>query len=231
MCELGVPPSGPGPAGVRRTCTLVGMTEHTQVLTEPSAKGPRRSGRGGGKALVAGIIVLALIVGGAVAAVLVFSGGSHDITTPSTAGGMKRDSAREKQLQSQLDAAEQQFKTQAQNVNYVRSAVYSQDDSKRGPKGPLVFLGAHLDKQQNPDKFVSSFSDKAKANGFTVSNISAGDGGGKAVCAEQSAANQRVAICAWATEDSIGELIPTVPGYTAQALSSLMRDMRTDVES
>ncbi len=207
------------------------MSEQTQVMTEPSPEGPRRSGRGGGKALVAGILALVLIVGGAVAAVLVFSGGSHEITTPQTAGGMKRDSAREKQLKTQLDAAEQQFKTQADNVAYVRSAVYTQGNSGRGPKGPLVFLGARLDKQQDPGKFVSSFSDKAKANGFKVSQISAGDGGGKAVCAEQSAANQQVAICAWATEDSIGELIPTVPGYSADVLSSLMRDLRSDVES
>lgn len=206
------------------------MTEHTQVLTEPSPEGPRRSGRGG-KVLIAGILVLVLIVGAAVAAVLVFSDSSHDISTPSTAGGMKRDPQREKMLESQLSAARKQFQTQLGGTKYVRSAVYLQNNSKRGPKGPLVFLGAHMDKQRSTSDWISTFHKNASANGFKVTDTDAGEGGGKGVCAEQSASGQRVAICAWATDDSIGELIPTVPGYSASSLGVLMRDLRSDVES
>jgi hypothetical protein len=181
--------------------------------------------------LVAGILVLVLIVGAAVAAVLVFSNGSHEISTPSSAGGMKRDTKREKMLEPQLSAARKQFQTQLGGAKYVKSAVYLQNDSKRGPKGPLVFLGASLKKQRSSTDWINTFHKNATANGFTVTDTSAGDGGGKGVCAEQSASGQKVAICAWATEDSIGELIPTVPGYSASNLGSLMRDVRSDVES
>jgi hypothetical protein len=207
------------------------MSEHTEVLTEPTPEPPKRSGGGGGKVLVAGILVLVLIVGAAVAATLVFSDNSHDISTPTSAGGMKRDTKREKMLESQLSAARKQFKTQLGGTKAVRSAVYLQDDSKRGPKGPLVFLGAELNKQRSSTDWINTFHKNATANGFKVTDTDAGDGGGKGVCAEQSASGQKVAICAWATEDSIGELIPTVPGYSASNLGSLMRDLRTDVES
>jgi hypothetical protein len=153
----------------------------------------------------------------------------HSIAIPATAGGMERDTAKEKELQQQLDAAEQQFKTQAKNVTYVKSGVYEQDDDKRGPKGSLVFLGAKLKKVQSPTKFVDSFSKQAGSNGFKIEKISVGDGGGKAVCAEQSQ-GQKVAICAWATKDSMGELVPTVPGYDAKQLSKILLDLRPDVE-
>lgn len=181
--------------------------------------------------LVAGILVLVLIVGAAVAAFLVFSGSSHEISTPSTAGGMKRDTKREQMLETQLSAARKQFQTQLGSAKYVRSAVYLQDDSKRGPKGPLVFLGAHLEKQRSSTDWINTFHKNATANGFKVTDTQAGDGGGKGVCAEQDANGQRVAICAWATDDSIGELIPTVPGYSSSNLGSLMRALRSDVES
>ena len=49
------------------------------------------------------------------------------------------------------------------------------------------------------------------------------------MCAYQSA-GQKVAICAWATKDSMGELVPTVPGYDSKQLSKIMLDMRPDVE-
>jgi hypothetical protein len=178
--------------------------------------------------LVAGLVALAVIA----ALVVIFvvnKEEKHSITIPSTAGGMKRDQDKEKELQQQLDAAEQQFKTQAKNVSYVKSGVYDQNDADRGPEGSLVFLGAKLKQVQSPTKFVESFGDQAKSNGFKIDNISAGDGGGKAVCAYQST-GQKVAICAWATKDSMGELVPTVPGYDADQLSKIMIDMRPDVE-
>ncbi len=59
--------------------------------------------------------------------------------------------------------------------------------------------------------------------------MSAGDGDAKAVCASQSS-GQKIAICAWATKDSGGELIPTVPGWDSAKLAAIMRDLRKDVE-
>ena len=179
--------------------------------------------------LVAGLVVLAIIA--VVAVVLVVNKGedTHSITIPTTAGGMKRDTDKETELQQQLDAAEEQFKTQAKNVSYVKSGVYDQDDSERGPEGALVFLGAKLKKVQSPTAFVDSFGKQASTNGFKIDKISAGEGGGKAVCAYQST-GQKVAICAWATKDSMGELVPTVPGYDAKQLAKILLDMRPDVE-
>lgn len=181
--------------------------------------------------LVAGVVVLALIAGGAFALISTLGGDAkHKISIPSTAGGLKRDKAKEAQLQQQLDAAEKQFQTQAKSVSYVKSGVYNQDDTKRGPKGALVFLGAKLKTVQSPTKFVSAFGKQATTNGFKIDNIAAGDAGGKAVCAYQST-GQKVAICAWATKDSMGELVPTVPGYDSKALSKILTDMRKDIET
>ena len=42
---------------------------------------------------------------------------------------------------------------------------------------------------------------------------------------------QKGAICAWATKDSIGEVVPVTPGYTRQQVAKLMLDVREDVES
>ena len=94
----------------------------------------------------------------------------------------------------------------------------------------MVILGAKVKaSEKNPKKFVDQFTKQATANGFKIDKISAGDGGGKAVCAYQSS-GQKVAICAWATKDSMGELVPTVPGYDSKQLSKIMLDMRPDVE-
>ncbi|MCW2867470.1 MAG: hypothetical protein JWR20_1658, partial [Marmoricola sp.] len=183
--------------------------------------------------LVAGLVVLALIAGGIFGIVKagVFKSGpdKHSISTPASAGGLKRDSAKETQLKQQLDAAEQQFKTQAKNVSYTKSGVYQQADSKKGPTGSLVFLGAKLSKTQSPTAFVNAFSKQAGTNGFKISKIAAGEAGGKAVCAEQSQ-GQKVAICAWATNDTMGELVPTVPGYDSKQLSKILLSMRSDIE-
>ncbi len=190
---------------------------------------PKKSRTGLIVALIAGLVVLAIVA--VVTVVLVVGKGEekHSIAIPATAGGMKRDKDKETELKQQLDAAEKQFKTQAKNVSYVKSGVYDQDDSKRGPEGSLVFLGAKLSKVQSPTQFVDSFGKQATTNGFEIDKISAGEGGGKAVCAFQ-ATGQKVAICAWATKDSMGELVPTVPGYDSKQLAKILLDMRPDIE-
>lgn len=179
--------------------------------------------------IIAALVVLAIITVLVIVFVVNKGDDEHSISIPATAGGMKRDTAKEKALQQQLDAAEKQFKTQAKNVSYVKSGVYDQDDSLRGPEGALVFLGAKLKKVQSPTAFVKSFSKQAKTNGFKTENIAPGENGGKAVCAYQST-GQKVAICAWATKDSMGELVPTVPGWDAKQLSKIMTSLRKDVE-
>ena len=151
------------------------------------------------------------------AALTVFKKDDHAIATPSTAGGMKRDTDKETELKQQLDAAEKQF-NEGKNVDYVSPAVYHQDDTDLGPEElRSLFLGAVLKAEQSPTKWIDDkFSKQASTNGLKIDKISAGEGGGKAVCAYLET-GQKVAICAWATKDSMGELVPTVPGYDPPA--------------
>ena len=215
------PPTPPPPPTT--TGTAVGEAP------PPPPAPPKKSRKGLIIGLVAGLVVLALIAAAVVVLLVNKGDAKHSIAIPSTAGGMKRDSAKETQLKQQLDAAELQFKTQAKNVSYVKSGVFTQDDTKRGPQGSLVFLGAKLKKVQSPSAFVSSFQKQAGKNGFKIEKVAAGDAGGKAVCASQ-AAGQKIAIAAWATTDSMGELIPTVAGYDCKQLSKIMTSLRKDVE-
>ena len=211
------------------TTAIPPATDGEEVPPPPP---PARSGRRRIIAIVAAVIVVILVVAG-LGAYFALRSTSHKITTPATAGSMKRDTAREQALSSQLKQAEQQFKTQGQSkcatIRYVRSAVYNQADSKRGPQGSLVFLGAKLSKEQTPSKWTSCFSKLAKSNGLTVSKINPNDGDARAVCASVTTP-QKVAICGWATKDTIGELVPTVPGYDSKQLAKLMLALRNDVE-
>ena len=111
--------------------------------TEAGALPPeeKKSGRGRLLAIIAAVVVLVLVVGGLVAFFATRTT-NHKLTTPATAGSMKRDSAREKQLSTELTQAKDQFKTQGgkgKTISYVRSAVYNQSSTKRGPAGSLVF--------------------------------------------------------------------------------------------
>ena len=195
---------------------------------------PSKSGKGRILAIIAAVVVVVLIAGGLIG-YFVLKSDTHKLTTPSTAGSMKRDTAKEKALATQLSQAEQQFRSQGQGkcakkTNYVKSAIYNQANQKRGPEGGLVFLGAKLTKEQVPTTWrTNCFAKPAKANGLTVTNVDPGDGGGKAACSSVTSP-QKIVVCAWATPDTIGYLVPTVPGYDAKTLSKIMRDVRSDVE-
>jgi hypothetical protein len=181
---------------------------------------------------VAVVLVVALVAVGAFFGYQALTGeDKHSIAIPSTAGGMKRDTKSETALKQQLDAAETQFKTQFKDVSYVKSGVYTQANKDKGPEGALVFLGAKVKlSDKNASTFVDTLKKQATSNGFKVAAVSPGDNGGKAVCASQSA-GQKIAICAWATKDSGGELIPTVPGWDSAKLAAVMRSLRADVET
>ena len=49
-------------------------------------------------------------------------------------------------------------------------------------------------------------------------------------CLASPASIRKAAICGWATQDTVGELVPNVSGYDPKSLSKIMRDMRPDVE-
>jgi hypothetical protein len=235
-------PHDPEPTTVDQTvvapteATETSETSETTETTDAAAPPPppRTSSRGKILAIVAAVVVVVLVAG-ALVGYLALKSDAHKLVTPSSAGSMKRDTGKEKALSTQLDQAEQQFITQGQpkcakKTNYVKSAVYDQASTKRGPEGALVFLGAKLTKEQVPTTWrANCFSKAAKANGLTVINIDPGDGDGKAACASVTAP-QKVAICAWATHDTIGYLVPTVPGYDSKTLAKIMRSLRSDVE-
>ena len=135
------PTPGSGPTGGQPGRRHAPAAAHRGVrhARRHHARRPRRR-RSRRKKLIIGIIaavvVLALVAGAAVVAVVALSGpDEHTLTITKTAGGMDRDSAKETELKTQLDAAEKQFETQAKKVSYVRSGVYDQDDSERGPEG------------------------------------------------------------------------------------------------
>src|SRR3954469_24854481 len=95
----------------------------------PSAPPPGKSGSGKLVAIIASVLVV-LLIAGVLGWFFVFRNDEHNITTPSTAGEIKRDSAQEKKFGQSLDQAEEQFKTQGKckiGISYVKSAIYDQD--------------------------------------------------------------------------------------------------------
>ena len=141
---------------------------------------------------------------------------------------MERDPAKERELSKQLARAKKEFRSQTVNVARVQAAIYRHDDNRVGPTGAIVLLRAKLKHRQWPVDFVDSFFAQAVASGLEAEEVAAGDGGGRAVCASRSKA-RKVAVCAWATRHSTGELVPTVPGWDANKLAALMRSVRSDI--
>ena len=140
----------------------------------------------------------------------------HSIAITATAGGMKRDTAKETAAQAAARRAEQQFKTQAKNVILREVRRLQPGRQQARPRGRTGLPRRQADKVAEPRRPSSTrFSKQARPTASRSTKIAAGDGGGKAVCASQST-GQKVAICAWATKDTIGELVPTVPGYDAK---------------
>src|SRR3954453_518748 len=212
----------------------VGPTASDEAAPPPPPEGDETAKRSRAPWIiaVAAVLVVALVAAGAFFGYQALNGeDKHSISIPSTAGGMKRDTKSEAALKQQLDAAETQFKAQFKDVSYVKSGVYKQANKDKDPEGALVFLGAKVKlSEKNASTFVNTLKKLATSNGFKVAAVSPGDNGGKAVCASQ-AAGQKIAICAWATKDSGGELIPTVPGWDSAKLAAVMRSLRADVET
>lgn len=182
--------------------------------------------------LVAGLVALVLVAGALTVYFVTRGPETHSITVTSTAGGMKRDKGKEADLKQEIDATAAQFKAQFKGTA-VKTGLYNQDTTSKGPKGQMLFVGFTFDKasDKNPGKIVDQLRTAAKANKLTITNVDTGDAGGKAVClASPSDAAQKTASCVWATRDSGGGLFPSVPGYDAKQMGNLMTDVRSDVE-
>jgi len=155
-------------------------------------------------------------------------GGDPPVAQAETVGGMERDPAKERELSKQLTRAKKELRSQTGNAARVNAAIYRHDDNRIGPTGAIVLLRAKLKHRQSPVDFVDSFSEQAVASGFEAEEVAAGEGGGRAVCASRSQ-GRKVAVCAWATRHSMGELVPTMPGWEAKKLAALMRSVRSDI--
>jgi hypothetical protein len=201
------------------------------TFAESFGRPPKKSRTG----LIVGLVLAgaAVLLAFAVAAALVIAHQNRttrEILTPQTAGGLTRDLQQESALADRLAQAEQGFRQGAfGTIESLRSAVYDKSRSGAGsPSGPIVFLGASVKAKGGPDDFVHGFSTSAASRGFNVTQVDAG-ADARGVCA-QSRTSVVITICAWATDDSMGELLPTVQGWDTGNLAGLMREMRPDVE-
>lgn len=201
-----------------------------------------RSRRGLFVKVVAVLVALALVGGAGAVALIAFTGDgdvpglgptSHELTLTDTAGGMERDEDVEQELSSQLEAAESQFGQELERgggtVEYTRVGAYDQADEEVGPVGTLVLLGAKTAEQQEPADYIADVVANAEENGYETEEVSAGEDA-VGVCATQDAA-QVISICAWATNDTVGQLVPTGAGWTPDQLAPLMVGVRGDVET
>jgi hypothetical protein len=182
-------------------------------------------------------VVLAVVV------VVAASGGKqYQISTPSSAGGLTRDSSGESSSALTMNSLKSQLRSSTfGQIEDVQTAVYSDGTTR------YIFVGG-TGKLGNPDKFVSGFrSQVSRSSSSSVStSVSEVDPGGegKGVCASVQTTvltrSYSSAVCAWATESSFGEIIP-LPGTstlttpptskTSSEVASTMRSMRRDIET
>ena len=216
------------------------MSEPTPPPPEPTAAADdspstapagRRGRRGLLVKVVAALVVLALVVGGGIAAALALGGPqTHSLTLPRTAGGMERDTEREKAGASTLEAIEKQVVGNVdQEVAYSRLGLYTQTDAKRGPEGLVLFVGlAFAEPVEDPATLLAPFRERSEDNGLKVTSLETGDDAVGA-CAEQPSTDDTV-ICAWATRDTFGQIFPTKTGYDRAQVAKLLLAVRADVE-
>jgi hypothetical protein len=186
------------------------------------------------------------IVGGAVAVVIILvivvvamSGGGgggiggkkHDVVAAESAGGWQRDAAGESRFGTNINTQKNTLQSATGGkLDKVVSGFYKDPNGSSSSLLPagVIFIGG-TGPLGDPDKFVSSFRSAASSTG-TVTEVDPGAGGGRGVCAEATAASQTIAFCAWATNDSFGEIVSTSPGKSASQVADLMRKMRPDLE-
>lgn len=193
---------------------------------------PAKSRKGLLVGLVAGLVVLLLVAGGLTAFFLTRGPDKHAITVTSSAGGMKRDKAKETEFKTGLTATEKQFST-AFKVTSIKMGIYDQTKDSRGPKGQLLFVGFKFKtpSDKHPASFIKELRTIATANKLKVTTIKTGDAGGKAVClGTPKEAAQKTASCFWVTRDSGGALLPNVQGYESAQMGKILTAVRADVE-
>lgn len=236
-------PGGPGPQGPFGPPGPHGGPAPGMPAPPP---GPPRRKRGPGLliGLLAGAFVLVLaIAGGAFA--FFYLGTSHELSTPSVAGGMSRDTKAEDQLEDTIDILHRVVMNTARvdGVKYS-SAVYRDGDKAYifvGSTGPYKEdnIVTSLDRVLRSE--LSTGAARVTTQTYEIEN-SGGDG--KAVCSRLTASATSVtayshnSVCTWATRTTFGLVMPVktstsqkeAPEYKVQGLQRVMRAIRADVE-
>ncbi|MQY06221.1 hypothetical protein [Actinomadura macrotermitis] len=208
----------------------------------PYGPPPRRSSNGCLIAglVVGGIVVLSLIV--VVVLVVIGLNAKHEISTPSVAGGMTRDTYTETKSTSQISSQRSIImRTTLYRARNIQSAVYGSGSEK------YLFVGGTgtgFDDDTLYSRFRSAvdLEVEGKINTLTLPISDAG-GDGKAVCTTirnpvTSSSSYSSAICAWETGTSIGTVMPVPDGSTlstsrtwdSTTVAAIMRRIRADVE-
>jgi hypothetical protein len=209
----------------------------------PPPPPPRRKSNAGlivGLILGIGAVVTVLIV---VIVVVAVAAGAHTIgTPPASAGGLSRDYSTEGRISDDLATQRNMLRKVGGNeIEDVYTAVYGTSSVK------YLFVGGNgnLDPTDLYDDFRSGVtSSTGSTSGVTVDVYRTSSGGdGEAACATarstSSLTSVRVSVCAWATENTIGMIMPirdpdsslsTPPSFSYTTVASRMRLMRDDLE-
>jgi hypothetical protein len=186
----------------------------------------RRRGRSNDHRLWLGLGAVVVIAAGAIGGIVKFEFGSHQsgpahaLAAPATIGGYTR--TKDVERQADLDALKQKLiaASHGQASNFV-TAVYESGNSAAGSNTQMVmFVGAHL-ANADPDASIAAFKQQYKG----AEAVSAGPGGGKAMCVQGGKAE---AVCVWFDNDSMGYLDSLT--LDAGTLAKEMRAMRPSVE-
>jgi pentapeptide repeat protein len=186
----------------------------------------RRRGRSNDHRLWLGLGAVVVVAAAAIGGIVKFefgshaSGPAHELVAPAALG----DYTRTKNVERQADVDGLKRKlikaTGGQATGFV-TAVYESGNSAAGNNTQIVMLvTAHL-ANADPDAAIAAFKQQYKG----AEIVSAGPGGGKAVCAQLGKVE---ALCAWFDNDSMGFVDSLT--MKADALAKEMQAMRPSVE-
>ncbi|MBE1538032.1 hypothetical protein [Actinomadura algeriensis] len=242
-------PGAPGPYGVPGQPAAPGQFGPPGAPGQFGPPGPP-SGRKRGKGLLIGLLaggfaVLLVLGGGGFAFYLMST--SHELSAPSTAGGMSRDTSAERELDDTVDILRRVVMLTANPDGFeYSSAIYRDGDlaylfvGGTGPyeRGSLV---SRLDQTLRAELSTDDLRVSTQTYG-----IEDAGGDGEAVCSRLTAQPESGAaryshnsVCVWSTRTTFGLVMPVgtangqdePPQYKVQGLQQVMRDIRADVES
>ena len=215
------PPPPPPPGRDRRRYAAAAARAAEEVADRPDHRPRRRPGGPG--AHRRRVVVIVFVAKG---------DEKHSIATPATAGGMKRDKAKETELKTQLGAAEKQFKTQSKKVTYVKSGALHPGRHQARPEGlPALPRRQAQAVGEEPDHLRQRRSpSRPRRTGSRSRRSRPARAAARPSARSRGSARRRSPSAPGPPRTPIGELLPTVPGYDSKQLAKIMLDLRADVE-